>query len=79
MTPKELGNYIEALITGQPPKRAFYEIRNAHPRDLYESYEEAVEKAIDGDPDYQGEEGLMRAYEDYAERFVEVVIDGQTF
>lgn len=79
MTREALGNYIEALITGKKVKRTFLEIKNTHPRDLYKTYEEAVEQAIDGDPDYQGEEGLMRAYEDYAERFVEVVIDGQTF
>lgn len=79
MTRKELGNYIEALITGQPPKRTFNEIRNTHPRDLYETYEDALINATEGDPDYIGEEGLMRAHEDYAGRFVEVVIDGQAF
>lgn len=43
------------------------------------TYEEAVQDKIDCDPEYVGEAGLMKAYEDYADVFKEVKIKGRTY
>lgn len=46
---------------------------------LYDTYEKAVEAQIDCEPEYQGEEGLMRAYEDYADQIGEMERFGKTY
>lgn len=61
-----LSEMIKTIVTGIPVN-------------YYETYEKAVEAQIDCDPEYQGEEGLMRAYEDYAEEIGEKVINGKTY